>query len=104
MDYKITNLTAQTPLGFGALSITVEPGESAIITAEQAATLEGHPVIAAWIDTKMIEVKKLGGRHAVELAEKGQAAGAADTAKGAETAPDVEAIKPPPVPKPAKGK
>lgn len=49
MSYVLTNKTAQTPLGFGALGFTLQPGESRTVTTEQFAQVEAHPVMAGWI-------------------------------------------------------
>lgn len=50
MGHTLTNQTQQTPLGFGPLGFTLEPGESRLVTDAEFAQLEAHPVIAGWID------------------------------------------------------
>ena len=56
MAAVITNLTANTPLGFGALGITVAPGES--VTVADFGPVAKHPVVQGWIADGLIEVSK----------------------------------------------
>lgn len=109
MAYVLTNKTAQTPLGFGALGFAIEPGESATITDAQAALIQEHPVIAGWIDEGKITVEIEGLTEsdidaARKLEESVEAAKlAAEEAEAAKLAlPEVKApeVTPPKVPTP----
>jgi len=58
MAYVLTNKTAQTPLGFGALGVSIEPGQSRTVTAAEYAQVENHPVVAGWVDEGKLDVAK----------------------------------------------
>lgn len=98
----LTNNTAQTPLGFGPLGITVEPGQSVTVTDAQFEQLQAHPVIAGWIAEGKLGVEREATEDTEAAAEAQRLAEAARLA--AEEAaklptPDV-LVTPPKVPTP----
>lgn len=111
MAYVLTNKTAQTPLGFGALGVAIEPGQSLTITREQAALLQEHPVIAGWVAEGKLKVtgtaeewlpdpdaqRKLEEAEAEELRKKQEAE---KLAAEAALVPPVPEVVPPKVPTP----
>ena len=58
MAYVLTNKTAQTPLGFGALGFTLEPGQSRAVTPEEFKQVDAHPVMAGWIAEGAVYVER----------------------------------------------
>ncbi len=121
MGYVLTNKTAQTPLGFGALGVSIAPGESLTVTSEQAALLQDHVVIAGWVAEGKLEVagtaeewvpsdaeleaKRLSDEAAAEELRKLEEAEAERKKQEADKpAPEVKApeVTPPKVPTPAK--
>jgi len=90
MSYVLTNKTAQTPLGFGALGVAVQPGESLTVTAAQAKALREHPVIAGWVAE---------GKLSVEQAAS-EAVPAPEVEPEAPPVPPVPEVVPPKVPAP----
>lgn len=93
----LTNNTAQTPLGFGPLGITVEPGQSVTVTDAQFEQLQAHPVIAGWIDEGKLHAELVVTEDTEAAAEAARLAAEAEAAKL--VPPDV-LVTPPKVPTP----
>lgn len=96
----LTNNTAQTPLGFGPLGITVEPGQSVTVTDAQFEQLQAHPVIAGWIAEGKLGVEREATEDTDEAAD--EAARLADQEAAKLVPPEVKApeVTPPKVPTP----
>lgn len=92
MAYVLTNKTAQTPLGFGALGFTLEAGQSATVTPDQFAQVEAHPAMAAWIHTGMVSAEPV-------VTDEAEAARLAAEEAAKLSAPEV-LVTPPKVPTP----
>jgi len=87
MSSTLTNQTQQTPLGFGPLGFTLEPGESRTVTDAELAKVEAHPVIAGWFADGKVAVSEPAG--SVDEEAERLAAEEAAAKSGAPTLPKV---------------